>query len=245
MEHDHDEPDGQPEQLRLDPTEDERIRRLLVQARHTEPMPAAVVARLDDVLTDLHAERSARTAPVVDLAARRRRTAASLLVAAAAVVVAGVGVGQVLSGPGGGGGDAADTALQAPQAENNGAARSNQDSAGGKQSPAESPLAPESYASQERSDKDGIVRIRSDRFGADVRRAWAEVQAEDASAPLVASPAPSCTATPVGDGTVLAATYDDAAAVLVLRPPAGDTQVVDLYLCGADKPTRSITLALP
>jgi len=240
MEHDHDEPDEQPE-LRLDSTEDERIRRLLVQARHTEPMPASVVARLDGVLADLHAERSARTAPVVDLAARRRRTAASLLVAAAAVVVAGVGVGQVLSGPGGGG-EAADTAVQAPEAADGGAAGSNEDSAGGKES---DPDAIKSYVAPESTERAASVRIRSDRFGADVRRAWTEVQADDASAPLVASPSPSCTTGPVGDGTVLAASYDDAAAVLVLRPPAGDTQVVDLYLCGTDQPTRSITLALP
>jgi hypothetical protein len=204
-------------------------------------MPAAVVARLDDVLADLHAERSARTAPVVDLAARRRRTAASLLVAAAAVVVAGVGVGQVLSGPGGGG-DSADTAVEAPPAADGGAAGSNEDSGGGKESDSQSP---ESLNAPERGEQGGSVRIRSDRFGADVRRAWAEVQADSSSAPLLASPSPSCLTGPVGDGTVLAASYDDAAAVLVLRPPAGDTQVVDLYLCGTDQPTRSITLALP
>jgi hypothetical protein len=44
---------------------------------------------------------------------------------------------------------------------------------------------------------------------------------------------------------VLAATYDAAAAALVLRPPTGDTQVVDLYLCGQDTPLRSITLTTP
>src|SRR5215210_7000077 len=95
------EPD-EPELLEtpLAPSEDARIRALLADARHTEAMPADVVARLDRVLAGLATER-APVAPVVDLA-RRRRTAAKLLVAAAAVVVAGVGIGQVLPGVGGG-----------------------------------------------------------------------------------------------------------------------------------------------
>jgi hypothetical protein len=43
----------------------------------------------------------------------------------------------------------------------------------------------------------------------------------------------------------LPATYDEAPAYLVLRPAAGDTQVVDLYLCGDTTPRRSITLTAP
>ena len=31
---------------------------------------------------------------------------------------------------------------------------------------------------------------------------------------------------------------------LVYRPPRGDTQVVDLFLCGTDSPERSATLPL-
>ena len=46
----------------LDPAEDERIRRLLADARHTEPMPEAVVARLDRVLAGL-LRRPHRDAP--------------------------------------------------------------------------------------------------------------------------------------------------------------------------------------
>ena len=82
----------------LTPAQDEEVRRLLADARHDEPMPPEVAARMDRVLDDLAAEPS-RRAPVVDLAARRRRVS-SLLVAAAAVVVVGIGIGQV-----GGGGD--------------------------------------------------------------------------------------------------------------------------------------------
>ena len=44
----------------LDPAEDERIRRLLADARHTEPMPEAVVARLDRVLSGLSDDRTER-----------------------------------------------------------------------------------------------------------------------------------------------------------------------------------------
>ena len=44
-----------------------------------------------------------------------------------------------------------------------------------------------------------------------------------------------------GDGLAVGATYDGTPAALVLRQPAGDVQVVDLYLCGTTEPTRSIT----
>src|SRR5688572_9442692 len=91
----------------LSPAEDERIRRLLAEARHTDPMPDAVVARLDRVLTGLAGERAERAsqAQVVDLAARRRRTAGQLLVAAAAVVAVGFGITQVLPSVDGGSDD--------------------------------------------------------------------------------------------------------------------------------------------
>ena len=70
-----------------------------------------------------------------------------------------------------------------------------------------------------------------------------------------ASPVPSSTSatgraawTPVRTGlparVVLRAGRGTTASAgwLVFRPPQGDTQVVDLYLCGSDEPTRSITL---
>src|SRR5690242_21244414 len=76
-------------------TDDEQVRRLLAEARHTEPMPDDVAARLDGVLADLR-EAPAVTPPADGLAARRRRrTARNWLLAAAAVVVLGVGVNQV------------------------------------------------------------------------------------------------------------------------------------------------------
>jgi hypothetical protein len=58
-------------------------------------------------------------------------------------------------------------------------------------------------------------------------------------------PADGCLAVDPGPGSLVPATYDEAPAYLVLRPPAGDTQVVDLYVCGDTAPRRSITLTTP
>lgn len=107
----------------LDPATAAAVRRLLAEARHDEPTPPAVVARLDATLADLRAERAAPPAPPaagspapsglpprpsggvpVDLAAHRRRRRGTLLLAAAAAVVA-VGVGGVVVPQLGGQGD--------------------------------------------------------------------------------------------------------------------------------------------
>ena len=230
---DHDEPELH--ESPLDPAEDARIRALLAEARHTEPMPAEVVARLDRVLDGLASER-APVAPVIDLA-RRRRTAAKLLVAAAAVVVAGVGVGQVL--PGIGGGSDNGCADQATAADSQNELEAEDGDAGG------SGRASESAGRR-------LPRRPAARPRASATRTSARTCAPcGVSSTVVTSrPSPPCrTATclvaPVGEGTVLAATYDGAAAALVLRLPAGDTQVVDLYLCGQTAPLRSITLTAP
>lgn len=95
------------------PSAQEAVRRALAQARHTDPVPAEVVARLEVTLSALLAERQAELqrphdvdaepaevphaegeshavretpAPVVSIASRRRR--GSILLAAAAAVVA-------------------------------------------------------------------------------------------------------------------------------------------------------------
>ena len=87
-------------------------------------------------------------------------------------------------------------------------------------------------------------KIRSDEFGPDVRRARNQLEGE--SAALVEYPAEGCLAASVEPGSeVVATTYDAAPAALVLRPPSGDVQVVDLYLCGDLEPRRSITLTAP
>ncbi len=95
------------------PPEQDAVRRLLADARHDGPPPPDVVARLDETLASLVAERSAELTAedtagaatghddrspgrVVDLGSRRRRVASIGLLAAASVVVAGVALGQAL-----------------------------------------------------------------------------------------------------------------------------------------------------
>ena len=231
----------------LDPAQDERIRRLLADARHTEPMPDAVVARLDRVLAGLSDDRTERAdradradrAEVVDLMARRRRTVGQLLVAAAAVVAVGFGITQVLPDLGGSsGGDAQETTAGGAAADSADSA----DEGSGFMSPESVPEAPSDGTTSGAAKS--TFRIRSDEFGPDVRRA--RNQLEGGSAALVEYPAEGCLAVSVEPGSVVVATtYDAAPAALVLRPPSGDVQVVDLYLCGDVEPRRSITLTAP
>jgi hypothetical protein len=223
----------------LSPADDERIRRLLRDARHTEAIPDAVAARLDGVLHDLVADRAERDAAqpgparrgsaVVDLAARRRRTAANLLIAAAAVVAVGVGISQVLP-QGNGDGEAAMEGTADEAAPGDG---SNAGGAG--EEPA--PVAPaESTA----------AKVRSQRFGADVRKIQVQVARGFLDEGVTEhSAGQGCLTADPGPGTEVPATYDGARAVVVLRLPSGDVQVVDLYLCGDTEPRRSITLTVP
>jgi hypothetical protein len=53
----------------------------------------------------------------------------------------------------------------------------------------------------------------------------------------------SCDPADWGPGRRVRARYDGQPGVLIYRPAQGDTQVVELYLCGRDAPTRSTTLA--
>lgn len=84
----------------LTPEQQREVTRRLADARHTEPLPVDVAARLDEVLARLDAGEDVATSPApIDLAAhqaRRRRRVTRLLVAAAAVVVVGVGAAQVV-----------------------------------------------------------------------------------------------------------------------------------------------------
>ena len=51
-----------------------------------------------------------------------------------------------------------------------------------------------------------------------------------------------CSPIDYGDGTGVAVLYEGEPAVLVLRPPTGETQVVDLLQCGTGSLVRSVTL---
>jgi hypothetical protein len=221
----------------LTPREEE-VRRLLAEARHSAPTPPDVVARLDTVLEDL-AQEPSRAAPVVDLARRRRRVGA-LLVAAAAVVIGGVGLGQVLTAQSGDDGlEAGDSGVvsgaERDAAQPEAQSKDAQEPTGGDAAPLE--------------DRVTLSSVRPDHFADDLtaaRRAGRELgyfsqkadSADQAAGAL-------CSAGSWGQGRFVPVRYGKTPAVLVFRRPVGDTQVVDLFLCGSEEPDRSVTLPAP
>ena len=234
------------------PDDDEQLRRLLAEARHTEPMPGDVADRLDRVIDDLRtaAPESTEAPPVVDLAAaRRRRNVRSWLVAAAAVAVVAVGINQAdFSGLSAG--DSADSTSAGGRAE-----RAPDDHLQQR----EHARAPDPDSRSESYAWRAPVPISSERYGKDVRRAErVRVTAARAlqggvttSSDPDGSPtgdfwsARSCSTKAWGSGRLVPARYDGRLGGLVFRKAAGQTQVVDLFLCGSDEPSRSITLPAP
>ncbi|WP_459970081.1 hypothetical protein [Nocardioides pyridinolyticus] len=212
-----------------DPT-DEQVRRLLADARHTEPVPSDVAERLDGVLADLRADRPLRPA-VTDLAAaRRRRRVRTMLIAAAAVVVVGLGVDQLRG------------------METSGSDSSSSDSAGGVAGPAAEELerderpVDEFGAQFDGTDLNG-ARVEADDFGRKALRLRVQRSA-GAMQYLTAAKSP-CTGGDAGAGDAVRIRYGGSPAVLVYRAPRGDTQIVDLYICGRDGIARTITLPAP
>ena len=205
--------------------EEEQIRRLLADARHTEPVPDDVAARLDGVLADLRAESttvppatSAAPAPdelgTDELAGRRRRRrAGTLLVAAAAVVAVGFGISRVgdlsSSGP-----------ADSSSAGGSAAESSRSDAAAG---PAPFVLDPSTF------DDDVATLVTSGDL-----RSYAAPPA-DSSKPLVA-----CRG--AGAGVRIPVLYDDQDAVLVVRPVHDGSREAVLYRCGESTPVRSTTV---
>ncbi len=229
---------------RLSAADEARIRALLADARLDEPMPDAVVARLDRVLAGLaeEAPESPVPATVVSLTERRHR-AARMLVAAAAVVVAGVGIGQVVGNSGGSpdslsagrAGAGGDSPL-APEAE-----RSFSGGSSGGSGPASSPQS-DSLDSEARA-----FRLRPRHFARDSRGVQARAMklADSAELSATRSPVAQCQAGSWGAGRYVPVEYGRAPGYLVLRRPGGDSQVADLFLCGGTQPVRSITLPGP
>ena len=240
--------------------QEEQVRRLLAEARHTEPMPGDVVARLDGVLTDLARERPGADrpaelpAPPADLAgARRRRTVRNLLVAAAAVVAVGIGLNEVDLTVSGGDGDSASSATSDGIGPDSGAGSGERSAAGEADQP-------EAAVPTAAGDGDFFlrdqapVRLTSERFGPQVR----QLQAQDRGAALYGTMTSqsdaqsernelnafraSCSTEGWGAGRRVAVRYDGDLGALVFRRAHGETQVVDLYLCGSDEPARSGTL---
>jgi hypothetical protein len=224
--------------------QEERVRRLLAEARVDAPMPEDVVTRLDAVLARLaEGEPGGDEARVVALASRRRHKVVTLLVAAAAVVVVGVGVGQLVGGSTGSddslastdaGADAAQDA-EAPGAAPGAGADASTDGLTALSSV--SAFVVGAPAVRESHFADDVARIAERGRSADYS-AEAEGGADDLSLPadLICDPAEW------GPGLLQLVRYEGQPAVLAFRPRMGDNQVVDLLQCGTGEILRSVTL---
>jgi hypothetical protein len=226
-----------------DEAELEAVRRLLAQARHEEPMPDDVAVRMNALLDDLSRERGRDpvAAPVASLELHRRRRAAALLVAAAAIVVGGVTAAQHLPLGSGSSRTAAGSATEGASA---GGDRHVSTSAPPEKSPPVSPgpLAPTQRAKLRT--RGGRVVVRPGHFTADAlsgRQAAGPTPGALLNAERLRSIPAGCLPA-LGKVEAVPATYERAPAALVYHPPAGTTQVVDLYICGTPKPVRSVTL---
>ncbi|WP_244930673.1 hypothetical protein [Nocardioides sp. W7] len=238
------------------------VRRLLAEARHHEPMPVDVAARLDRVLDQLAAEDPADQAPVADLEThRRRRRARNLLVAAAAVAVVGIGLGQLdltssTSNVDAGGDESAGSSSIAADADQpSGAAEAspatpdNRDLAAARSALqfVPMPAAPEPLVVEDAdfASADRLRALRKLTLGS--RRAM--LRRSLADAPQVGKPALgaslTCQPGPYGDGRLVAVQYDGHPAVLAIRPATGDSAVVELLRCGSAAVLRSATVPLP
>lgn len=233
------------------PPGQEAVRRLLADARHHGPPPADVVTRLDETLAALVADRGSapldvasapaveRTAPVVDLASRRRRLAGVGLLAAAAVVVAGVALGQVLPRGSGDAGTSAgsDSSLaDAPaEAQRDGAS----DDAGAGQAPEllKSPSDTRVADVPTLSATDPTLEQRLVDLRPDAVARSQDLASVDALG--------SCALPDLGRGRRLLAQVDGELGVVVFRRPDGASQQVELHVCGAPAPVRTLTLPAP
>ena len=235
----------------LTPEQDQEVRRLLEDARHTEPMPPDVVSRMDAVIADL-ADEPSRRAPVVHLAARRRRVA-SLLVAAAAVAVVGIGIGQVV-GTSDNGGDSDTAADSSGSAVEDDAPESLNGDAGsgeGADSDAQSARQPDTLTGEAFVAGTKLFQINPDALSRDL----AKVQSYADRADLAAAPTDgtsayrrvsrACRSGDWGSGTFVPVRYGSQPAVVAFRQPLGDVQVAEVYLCGNPDPVRSLTLPAP
>lgn len=231
----------------LTPADSERVRRLLAAARHTEPVPDEVAARLDRTLAELSAQdRELRHRPVVTLESRRRRRRATrLLVAAAAVVAVGIGAGPVLSG------------LDVGSGENAGAGGSSestadrQTGAAGGDSTSEEAPAPAESPGDAAADADGehpggtkaLPRVGGATFESDAEAVRASgVLGSGAD---VGSLRLDRCGEGSGPGQRAVVLYDGRPAVLVYRAPTADGQRVDLVRCRGGAVLRSAVLPAP
>lgn len=232
----------------LPPEQEAAVRRLLADARATDPPPADVVDRLDRVLAGLGDEGVPGSSTGHTLAPPwRRRRATALLVAAAAVVALGVGLGQLDGGSDtdGSGADAAVNAERAPSAlvED------------GASSAVPPPVQPPMVQGSAPETTGPVGRVRAGHFSADVnqlRRAIPDdapdgefVQLPRAQLPkdyIVNGRAFECPPAPWGSGVLVPVYFGGTPAVLAYRPVTGESQIVELLRCGTGESLRSTTL---
>ena len=234
------------------PPEQAAVRRMLEDARHDEPVPPDVAARLDTVLAELSAERGGRAAPspgagaptadpprpaapVVDLGARRRRGVGVALMAAAAVVVAGVGIGQVIQVGGqsddAGAGSAADSdyAESGSDGSEKSAPEAEVGEDGAPLDAARERLVPDVSSGSLREDLDAaLVAVRG-------AQASGTAGPDDSGAESsLRSACPPVDEASVGAGRQVPVTFDGRRALAVYRVPQGGRREVDVYLCDSD-----------
>ena len=252
----------------LTPEQEAAVRRLLSEARHDQPVPAEVAARLDEVLDGLVADEgvddlevfgSDHAGSVTDLAGarRRRRKAGRLILAAAAVVIGGVAIGQALGGTGldAGGGDSGSADSSLAEVPREGTELAEPESESQADGGGDSGAAPEPAEADLLDQVRAPLSLSSGNFAADVQRelkrtATARRKAADAGFDgVVAYTAANsdfvCAAGEYGEGATLPAYYDAEEAVLVLRRPRAGIQRVDLVTCGTAVPLNSVDLPAP
>ncbi len=231
--------------------EQDAVRRLLAEARHDGSTPPEVVARLDETLSSLVAERgstplvqdaepaaSTDRAPVVDLGARRRRTAGIGLLAAAAVVVAGVAIGQGLPQMSGSDSDAGSVA--------GGDSATSQRDGGGTDDSGAAEVAPESLKSQAPTARDAYPTLSA--FAGDLDEELLDLRGSRSAASEDAGAGETllaCDVRGAGRGRRVRAEVDGQAGVVVFKRPSGEAQDVAIYVCGTPEPVRTLTLPAP
>ena len=225
------------------------VRRLLAEARHTEPMPDDVAHRMDRVLAGLGDETPSvaparpAAAEVVPITVHRRRRAAQLLVAAAAIVVGGVVVSHWhLSSP-------SDSATSSAGGEARASDTGSSNSFNGQNrgnGTKDAPQTPGSTAvgAQPLVRHDRLV-VRPRHFADDALagRTLLRKKAADTTSEFAALG--DCA---VGRGhrsELLAALYQGAPAALLYRHAQDSAQIVDLFVCGSTTPIRTTTLPVP
>lgn len=214
--------------------EQDAVRRLLAEARHDEPTPPEVVARLTRTLEGLQAERHdvADRAPVVDLASRRRRLVGVGVLAAAAVVVAGVALGQALpQGSSDGGGS--DSAASAEDG-------TTMDSRAGDGEAESSP--------EELSDSAAVAQVLPEiSLDSDLDSSLSSLRTTSRSPSSASSGGAlvACQVGEVGRGRQVLVQVDGKPGLVVFGSVVGSGQEANVYLCGDAEPVRTLTLPAP